>query len=84
MSTDPVTSIATRSAQVAVAPASVTASLSAAQEETNESPAATRQEAAQGDAVAIRRVARNQHAKRPQKSAPAREPGKGELVDRSA
>ena len=60
------------------------AALAAAVEEVTESAATTRQEAAQGDQVAIRRLARQPKAQPVNAPSRAREPGKGERADHTA
>ncbi len=73
---------AINSAAQASSSSSIQASLAAAVEEATESAATTRQEAAQGDQVAIRRLARRTSQK--PAAAPVREAGKGERIDHTA
>ena len=63
---------------------SSTSSLSSALQEASETPATTALEAAKGDPVAKRLLAREQQEKESLNSAPTSEPGKGEAVDKRA
>jgi hypothetical protein len=57
---------------------------SSALEEAKETAAVTAREAANGDRQAIAKVARLQQLAQAQQSGPAKEPGKGEAVDKAA
>jgi hypothetical protein len=57
---------------------------SSALEEAKESSAVTAREAANGDRQAIAKIARLKVQAQAQQSAPAKEPGKGEAVDKAA
>jgi hypothetical protein len=63
-------------------PISAKSAAAAAAEEARETAATTRQEAAKGDPVAIRKLAREQQSEQARESTSARESGKGALIDR--
>ena len=69
--------------QVAGSGGSATSQSSALAEST-ETPQVTAKEAAKGDPVAKRLLAKEQAAQQANNSAPAQEPGKGDLVDQKA
>jgi len=61
-----------------------TGTQSSAMQEASETPATTAQEAAKGDKVAIKLLAKQQQEKQLENPTPAQEPGKGLAVDQKA
>ena len=84
MSMNPISSTAASFIQKTLSAGSSQNAISAATEEATETAYTTRQEAANGDQVAVRKLAREEQQQQTESPKPAQEPGKGESVDQKA
>jgi hypothetical protein len=84
MTITPVSNSATGHARTSSSASVSQSALAANLEESTESAATTKQEAAKGDQVAVRKLARQQQQNQQPNAVAAKEPGKGDLLDHKA